>query len=151
MEICPQGISIFILYSLLKSKSTKRTQGQSLRPKRRIQNLVKRLRWSFLRKYLRTFSYKLLSLLSKLLYTEAYPEPSGTSKMDFLATTLNGFQLLLSLLPKLFYSDAHSEPSQTLITWTKDIIEGSLDISRYYWLLISITFFFVATFLWKSS
>ena len=94
MEICPQGISIFIWHSLLKSKSTKRTQGQSLRPKRRIQNLVKRLRWSFLRKYLRTFSYKLLSLLSKLLYTEAYPEPSGTSKMDFLATTLNGFQLL---------------------------------------------------------
>ena len=54
-----------------------------------IQNPIKRLRFA-LWKYLTSFSYKLLSFFSKLLYTETYPEPSQTSKMELFAKILNG-------------------------------------------------------------
>ena len=50
------------------------------------------------------FNFKQLSLLSKLFYTDAYSEPSRTSKLELFAKIFNSFSPL-TIFAKSFIAD----------------------------------------------
>ena len=91
MDICPNKIFISIWHFPVQKKIHKENIGTKRQTLEACLDPWKTFKIKPLQKYSTAFSYELLSLLYKLLYTEPYLEPNQTSKVELLRKCLAAF------------------------------------------------------------